>query len=104
MNLRGAKSRHVDLVLLFSELHCVSALQVRPPAQIHLTEQFVICGFLYEVVDVSLYRQRQTQHFVPALYHSQQTLLDVTYVGLGLAEGDRSRLQNKFVALIVDAS
>ena len=30
-------------------------LQVRAPAQIHLTEQFVIGGFLDEVVHVSLY-------------------------------------------------
>ncbi|TNN78305.1 hypothetical protein EYF80_011545 [Liparis tanakae] len=31
---------------------------VGPPAQIHLTEQFVVRGFLYEVVDVSLDGQR----------------------------------------------
>lgn len=61
-------------------------LQVGSPAQVHLTEQLVVRGFLYEVVDVSLYRQRKTQHFIPALYHSLQTLLDVTHVGFSLAE------------------
>lgn len=61
-------------------------LQVWPPAQIHLTQQFVICGFLYEVVDMSLDGKRQTQYFIPALYHSLQALVDVTHVGFSLAE------------------
>ncbi len=63
--------------------------QVGPPAQIHLTEQFVIRCFLYEVVDVSLYREWQTQHLVPALNDSLQTLLDVTDVGFSLTEQGR---------------
>lgn len=61
---------------------CIS--QVRSPAQIHLTEQLVVCSFLDEVVDVSLYGQRQTQHFIPALYHALQTLLDVTHMSFSL--------------------
>lgn len=69
----------------------LSVLQVWPPAQIHLTKQVVICGFLYEVVDVSLDGKRQTQHFVPALYHSLQALLDLAHVGFSLAEIKKQR-------------
>ena len=36
----------------------VYVLPVGSPAPVHLPEQLVIRGFLYEVVDVSLYRQR----------------------------------------------
>lgn len=73
----------------------LSVLQVWPPAQIHLTKQVVICGFLYEVVDVSLDGKRQTQHFVPALYHSLQALLDLAHVGFSLAEIKKRRHKNR---------
>lgn len=63
----------------------LTVLQVWPPAQIHLTKQVVVSGFLYEVVNVSRDGKRQTQHFVPALYHSLQALLDVAHVGFSLA-------------------
>lgn len=43
----------VNHIYYFGNLVCV--LQVGPPAQIHLAEQFVIRGFLDEIVDVSLY-------------------------------------------------
>lgn len=73
----------------------VCVLQVWPPAQIHLTQQIVICGFLYEVVDVSRDGQRQTQYFIPALYHSLQALLDVTHVGFSLAETEAHQEDDK---------
>lgn len=73
--------------------------QVWPPAQIHLTKQFVVCGFLYEVMDVSLYRQRQTQHFISALYYTLQTLIDVTHVSFSLAEKEGERLDNTAIAI-----
>ena len=63
-------------------MQCV--LKVGSPAQVHLTEQFVIGGFLNEVVDVAFYGERETKHFIPALYYPLQALLDITHVGLGL--------------------
>lgn len=73
----------------------LTALQVWPPAQIHLTKQVVIGGFLYEVVDVSRDGKRQTQHFVPALDHSLQALLDVAHVGFSLAETEEKKTRHK---------
>lgn len=79
-------SLHYDYKSYFQKQKAVCVLQVGAPAQIHLTEQFVICGFLYEVVDMSLYGQWQTQNFVPVLNYSLQTLLNVTHVGFSLED------------------
>ena len=69
------------------KVQCV--LKVGSPAQIHLTEQFVIGGFLYEVVYVAFYGEREAEHFIPALYYPLQALLDITNVGLGLGQTKR---------------
>lgn len=39
--------------------------------------------------------KRQTQHFVPALYHSLQALLDVAHVGFSLAETEEKKRRHK---------
>jgi len=75
---------------------CARALQVGSPAQVHLAEQLVVGGLLDEVVNVALDGERQAEHFVPALDHPLQALLDIAHVGLGLGGGQTDLLIDLF--------
>lgn len=81
-DLQKLKQRLVGKVNVGSE--------VRAPAQVHEAEQVIVCGLLNEVVNVSLDGQRQSHHFIPVLYHTLETLIDVLHVGFSLQENNKN--------------
>lgn len=63
-----------------------SESEVWAPAQVHETQQVIVCGLLNQVVDVTFDGQRQSHHFIPVLYHTLETLIDVLHMGFSLQE------------------